>query len=91
MQFSRHLFFQVNSNSSNSIPSFATGTPPKEGNLSATISDAQMNSNKSHAQSLPTSDSLVNNTASSSSAQNQCWETYVGQVCHCYIIETIYS
>ncbi|XP_042680363.1 transmembrane channel-like protein 3 [Centrocercus urophasianus] len=69
----------VNSNSSNSIPSFATGTPPKEGNLSATISDAQMNSNKSHAQSLPTSDSLVNNTASSSSAQNQCWETYVGQ------------
>uniref|UniRef100_A0A8C3M4X4 Transmembrane channel-like protein n=1 Tax=Chrysolophus pictus TaxID=9089 RepID=A0A8C3M4X4_CHRPC len=69
----------INNNSSNSTPSFATGTPPKEGNLSATISDAQMNSNKSRAQSLPTSDSLVNNTASSSSAQNQCWETYVGQ------------
>uniref|UniRef100_A0A669PVJ8 Transmembrane channel-like protein n=1 Tax=Phasianus colchicus TaxID=9054 RepID=A0A669PVJ8_PHACC len=69
----------INNNSSNSTPSFATGTPPKEGNLSATISDTQMNSNKSRAQSLPTSDSLVNNTASSSSAQNQCWETYVGQ------------
>uniref|UniRef100_A0A8C3M0L3 Transmembrane channel-like protein n=1 Tax=Chrysolophus pictus TaxID=9089 RepID=A0A8C3M0L3_CHRPC len=73
------MFANINNNSSNSTPSFATGTPPKEGNLSATISDAQMNSNKSRAQSLPTSDSLVNNTASSSSAQNQCWETYVGQ------------
>ncbi|XP_015728475.1 transmembrane channel-like protein 3 [Coturnix japonica] len=69
----------VDSNSSNSAPSFATGTPPKEDNLSATISDVQMNSNKSHAQSLPTPDSLVNNTASSNTAQNQCWETYVGQ------------
>lgn len=76
-------FFQV---SNNSTPSSATGTPAKEDTLSATISDAQMNSSESHAQSLPTAGSLVNNTASSNSAQNQCWETYVGQVCHCYII-----
>ncbi|POI32252.1 hypothetical protein CIB84_003997 [Bambusicola thoracicus] len=65
--------------SNNSTPSSATGTPAKEDNLSATISDAQMNSNKTHAPSLPTPGSLLNNTASSNSAQNQCWETYVGQ------------
>ncbi|XP_021263415.1 transmembrane channel-like protein 3 [Numida meleagris] len=79
VSLSRHLFFQVNNNSSNSTTSYATRTPLKEDNFSAAISDIQMKSNRSHTQSLPAPDSLVNNTVSPAYTQNQCWETYVGQ------------
>ncbi|KFQ48246.1 Transmembrane channel-like 3, partial [Pelecanus crispus] len=79
----------VNNNASNSTTFLATKILPKEENLSTTIHDVQIKRNSnvtledSHTQGLMVSDSLVNKTVSSNSntqnAQDQCWETYVGQ------------
>ncbi|NWW45239.1 TMC3 protein, partial [Pedionomus torquatus] len=77
----------VNSNASNSTAFLATKTLSNEDNISTTIPDVQMKRNgvvtleESHTRGLTVSDSLVNKTVSlnTQNAQDQCWETYVGQ------------
>ena len=97
-QLSGHLLFQdsdVNTNASNSTAALATKTLSKEDNLSTTIPNVQIKRNSivtlegSRTQGLSVSDSLVNKTApfNGRNPQDQCWETYVGQVCNCsYVV-----
>lgn len=91
--FLGHLLFQdsdVNNNASNSTTSLATNTLSKDDNV--TIPNVQIKRNgfviseEHHTQGL--TDSLVNQTISfnTQNPQDQCWETYVGQVCNCFIV-----
>lgn len=91
------FFFQdsdVNSNAGNSTTFLATKTLSKEDNFSTTVPDLHIKSNgivtleESLTQGSSVSNSLVNNTASFNpqNPQDQCWETYVGQVCNWYIM-----
>lgn len=89
----------VNNNASNSTTFLATKTLSKEDNLSTTIPDVQIKRNgivtleESRTQGLAVPDSLVNRTASlnTQNPQDQCWETYVGQVRNCFIMPSSYS
>lgn len=98
------LLFQdsdVNNNASNSTTFLATKTLSKEVNLSTTIPDLHIQRNgvvtleESHAQGSTVSDSLVNKTVSfnlnNQNPQDQCWETYVGQVRNCFIMLSTHS
>ncbi|NXX61266.1 TMC3 protein, partial [Scopus umbretta] len=78
----------INDNASNSTTFLANKILSKEGNLSTTIPDVLKRNSivtleEIHAQGLMVSDSLINKTVSfnynTQNAQDQCWETYVGQ------------
>lgn len=80
----------MNNNASNSTISLATNTLSKDDNL--TIPNVQIKRNgfvtleEHRTQGL--TDSLVNQTIyfNTQNPQDQCWETYVGQVCNCFIV-----
>lgn len=97
-----YILFQdsdINNDASNSTNFLATKNFSKEYNLSTTISDVQIKRNsmvtleESHGQGSTVSVSLVNKTVSSvtQNPQDQCWETYVGQVRNCFIMSSTYS
>ncbi|XP_023802089.1 transmembrane channel-like protein 3, partial [Cyanistes caeruleus] len=82
----------VNNNASNSTTSLATNALSKDDNL--TIPKVQITRNgfvtseEHRTQGLTVSDSVVNQTISfnTQNPQDQCWETYVGQVRNCFIV-----
>lgn len=87
----------MNNNASNYTTSLATKTLSQDDNL--TIPNVQIKRNgfvtseEHRTQGLTISDSLVNQTISfnTQNPQDQCWETYVGQVRNCFIMSSTYA